>query len=303
MDPRPKYPVYGFFKRLHADFASAHRSEAFRSACYIYGINPDVRVRGPSFLGGHIERLLSTMLGKMLQLPGATGGDVTQRDGYDPAEQAELTLQEFEHWLIREICRYHLKPHGGLGKVTPLQKWQDGVEMHGALVPPGIDLEQLNRRFLPWISRTVSAKGIKFGYRHYWHPDLTPRIGDSVTVHYDERTIQAVYPELDGKLVTAGVTGTFPDVTLAEWNAAATTSRKRGRGYQQAEVARLVEANQQEVLNARIRTREQRRMRKRAEREGASHSSPPTSHQEPAKSAWLPVTELEEVEWLKPRLS
>ena len=89
------YPMHGFFKRLHADFASAHRSEAFRSACHAYGIDPDVRVRGPSHLGGHIERLIGTMSDKMLLLPGATGGDVTKRDGQGPLERPMAELDAY----------------------------------------------------------------------------------------------------------------------------------------------------------------------------------------------------------------
>jgi putative transposase len=44
------YPMHGFFKRLHADHA-AHRAEVFRSACHAYGIDPDIRPRGPAHFG------------------------------------------------------------------------------------------------------------------------------------------------------------------------------------------------------------------------------------------------------------
>jgi putative transposase len=50
------YPIHGFFKRLHADHAGSHRAEVFRSACHAYGIDPDIRPRGPAHFGGHIER-------------------------------------------------------------------------------------------------------------------------------------------------------------------------------------------------------------------------------------------------------
>jgi len=298
------YLMHGFFKRLHADFASAHRSEAFRSACHAYGIDPDVRVRGPSHLGGHIERLIGTMSDKMLLLPGATGGDVTKRDGHDPEQDAAMTLDEFERWLIREICIYHHSPHEGLGKIAPAQMWTDGVRGHGGLVPPGLDVEQLTRRFLPWRDRTVRAHGIFIDHCRYWHASLAPRIGLQITVHVDDQTITTVYPEIDGMLVAANVVGTIPDVTRAEWKAAAAALRKQGRAYQQdggqAEIARLVHANRKEVLDAKMRTREQRQARKRLEREGTSHGILPKTDNEKPKANWLPVDELEEVEWLKP---
>lgn len=72
-----------------------------------------------------------------------------------------MTLEEFERWFIREICRYHHSAHEGLGKLAPAQMWADGVVAHGSLVPPGIDVEQLTRRFLPWLERTVTARGVQ----------------------------------------------------------------------------------------------------------------------------------------------
>lgn len=64
--------------------------------------------------------------------------------------------------------------------------------------------------------------------------------------------------------------------------------------------ARLVHANRKEVLDAKMRTREQRQARKRLEREGTSHRILPKTANETPKANWLPVDELEEVEWLKP---
>ena len=299
------YPMHGFFKRLHADFASAHRAEAFRSACHTYGIDPDVRPRGASHLGGHIERLIGTMSEKMLLLPGATGGDVTKRDGYDPSETSAMTLEEFERWFIREICRYHMTPHEGLGKIAPAQMWADGLAAHGSLVPTGLDVEQLTRRFLPWVERTVTAGGVQIGHRRYWHESFATRIGLKIMIHVDERTIQEVYPQIDEKLVAARVVGSFPHVTKVEWDAAAAALRNRGRAFQQSggqtEIARLVHANRQEVQGATIRTREQRCLRKRLEREGISHSAgPPPEGLQEERAKWLPVEELGEVKWLKP---
>ena len=299
------YPIHGFFKRLHADHAGSHRAEVFRSACHAYGIDPDIRPRGPAHFGGHIERLIGTMCEKMLLLPGATGGDVTKRDGHDVEAAATMTLEEFERWFVREICRYHHTPHDGLGRIAPAQRWQDGAAEHGALVPLGIDVAQLTRRFLPWVERTVTAGGVQIGHRRYWHESFATRIGLKIMIHVDERTIQEVYPQIDEKLVAARVVGSFPHVTKVEWDAAAAALRNRGRAFQQSggqtEIARLVHANRQEVQGATIRTREQRCLRKRLEREGISHSAgPPPEGLQEERAKWLPVEELGEVKWLKP---
>jgi putative transposase len=299
-----EYPMHGFFKRLHADHAGSHRAEVFRSACHAYGIDPDVRPRGPAHFGGHIERLIGTMCEKMLLLPGATGGDVTKRDGHDVEAAATMTIEEFERWFVREICRYHHTPHDGLGRIAPAQRWQDGAAEHGALVPLGIDVVQLTRRFLPWVERTITAGGVRIDHRRYWHESFATRLGLKIMIHVDERTIQEVYPQIDEALVSAGVVGSYPHVTKVEWDAAAAEHRRRGTVYQQggaeAKIARLVYANREEVRDSKIRTRQHRQARKRLEREGVSHAAAPPQSDAAARANWLPLAELGEVEWLKP---
>src|SRR3546814_8098850 len=103
--------MHGLFRRLHADQAKPHRSEAFRRACVRNGIGPDVRRPGPAHLGGHIERLIGTMIGKLRLLPGATGSNVAARDGYDAEADAAMTLVEFERWLLCQIAIYRSEEH------------------------------------------------------------------------------------------------------------------------------------------------------------------------------------------------
>src|SRR3546814_9561979 len=57
------YPMHGLFRRLHADQAKPHRSEAFRRACVRNGIGPDVRRPGPAHLRSeeHTSELQSLM--------------------------------------------------------------------------------------------------------------------------------------------------------------------------------------------------------------------------------------------------
>lgn len=298
-----EYPMHGFFRKLHADHVGSHRAEVFRSACKTYGIDPDVRPRGPAHYGTHIERLIGTMTRRMRLLPGATGGNVTARDGHDAEADAAMTLEEFERWLVREICRYHHTPHEGLGRVAPAQMWSTGVESHGPLAPPGVDIEQLTRRFLPWVERTVQSGGVKIDHIRYWHESLAPRLGLKVMIHYDDRTIQEVYPVIDGVLVAAAAVGNYPNVTRPEWDVAVAARRHSGVVYQhaggQAEIARLVHANRQEVLNAKSRTRGLRDARKRLEREGVSHAAQPANQEVSNVPSWVSVADLHDEGWLK----
>ena len=297
------YPMYGQFRRLHADHAAPHRAESFRRACLANGIDPDIRPRGPAHFGGHIERLIGTMVGRMRLLPGATGGNVTQRDGYDAGMAAAMTLAEFERWLLLQIAIYHNAPHKGLGGQCPAQAWKMAVSGHLPLLPACPDVQHLTRQFLPVRQRTVQAYGVQILHRRYWHPVLAPRIGQQITVHHDERTLQEVYAEIDGQFVTLPVVGHYPDVSEPEWEAERQRLRREGAAFQadgaQAATARYIEAARREVLAARQRTASSRQERKRREREGVSHSPQAKGGIERAEVRWLPAADLPQDDWLK----
>ena len=297
------YPMHGQFKRLHADHAAPHRAESFRRACLANGIDPDIRPRGPAHFGGHIERLIGTMVGKMRLLPGATGSNVTQRDGYDAGKAAAMTLEEFERWLLLQIGIYHNAPHKGLDGICPAQAWERAVIGHGPLLSVFPDVAHLTRQFLPARERTVHAYGVQILHRRYWHSSLAPRIGQKVTIHHDERTLQEVYAEIDGVFVPLAVVGQYPDVSEPEWEAERQRQRRKGVAFQadgaRAATARYIHAARQEVLSARDRTTRTRQERKRQEREGVSHAELVTTVDGGAVPVWVPVSELEVAGWLK----
>jgi putative transposase len=298
-----EYPMYGQFKRLHADHAAPHRAESFRRACLANGTDPDVRPRGPAHFGGHIERLIGTMIGKMRLLPGATGSNVTQRDGYDAGAAAALTIEEFERWLVLQIGIYHNTPHSALDGRCPAQVWAEATSESEPLISPGLDAEHLMRQFLPADEYTVRSSGIHILHRRYWHPELKTRIGLKVMIHSDERTLQEVYADIDGQFVPLSVVGHYPDVTEPEWEAARKRLRGEGAAYQadgaMAATARYIHAARQEVLTAKERTRQSKQQRKRQEREGTSHGKVAKPRVETQPAVWLPVAELEDKGWLK----
>ena len=301
------YPMYGLFRRLHADQAKPHRSEAFRRACVRNGIDPDVRKPGPAHLGGHIERLIGTMVGKLRLLPGATGSNVLARDGHDAEAEAAMTLAEFERWLLCQIAIYHYTPHSALGGLCPAQMWEREAARHGPLLPLSVNSDQLFRQFLPSTSLTVHPKGVRIKYRHYWHQALAVRLGQKVEISWDERTIRHVYAELDGGYVELPITGEYPDVGEADWEAARARVRGLGRAYQadggRAATARAIAAANQEIHRARVRTKEARRQAKRREGEGTTLADlriPREPEKPPVQ--WKSVADLGEDDWLQERI-
>lgn len=122
------WPVSGIPERLHLDNAKEFRSAALKQGCVEHGIDIDYRpVRTPHY-GGHIERLIGTMMGKVHLLPGTTFSDVRAKGDLDPSKSAAMTLDEVESWLAHAIAGvYHRELHRSIG-VTPLVAWQRGLE-------------------------------------------------------------------------------------------------------------------------------------------------------------------------------
>lgn len=287
------YPMHGIFDRLHCDYAKPHRSQAFRSACIANGIDPDVRPLGPSHLGGHIERLIGTFVGKMKLIPGATGSNVSQRDGYDPRDAAVMTLPEFERWLIFQIAAYHNRPHAGLDGLSPAHAWALALEGRPHALPTTLNPERLMRQFLPGVEVQVHSFGVVIRRRKYFASFLNDKIGLKVVVRIDERDLNVVYLEWDGDFIPLNATFSYPNVSEQEWEAARKQRRQLEDNFQndgiQAETARLVHQGRQEVLQAAKRTRQVRNGLKRIEGEGRGHGSATT----PAPTGQV-------VEWVDP---
>jgi len=125
------WPVQGLMARLHLDNAREFRSEALRRGCEQYNISIGYRpVRTPHY-GGHIERLIGTMMGKLHLLPGTTFSDTRIKGDLDPEKYAAMTLDEVERWLTHQIAGlYHGQTHGALG-IPPSVAWKRGIEGDG----------------------------------------------------------------------------------------------------------------------------------------------------------------------------
>ncbi len=81
------------------------------------------RIPGEPHYGGHIERLIGTMMGAVRLLPGTTHGNPAAKGDYKSDKAARLTLRELERWIGHEIAgRYHNSIHSAL-KRPPIQQF------------------------------------------------------------------------------------------------------------------------------------------------------------------------------------
>lgn len=168
-----RWDVWGVMTTIHTDNGAEFRSDNFRQSCLMHGINLEFRpVKQPRY-GGHIERLLGTLLTEIHDLPGTTFSSVKDREGYDSDRHAAMTKSEFETWLVTLICKvYHQRLHKGIG-MPPARKWEIGIfgnaETPGRGLPPRpADRLSLLLDFLPSFRRSVQTYGVEIeGLRYY----------------------------------------------------------------------------------------------------------------------------------------
>ena len=168
-----EWPVSGIPEYLHVDNGREFESAALMRGTEEYGMTLVHRpVRQPSY-GGHIERLIGTMMGAVHLLPGTTFSNVAQKGEYPSASRASLTLAELERWLALEIAAYHTRVHAVLRR-PPMRVWRDGLARR--LHPPRqvSDPQRFFLEFLPGVRRLVRRDGIRVFAIQYWDNILSP---------------------------------------------------------------------------------------------------------------------------------
>ena len=197
------WPMSGLPRLIHVDNAKEFHSQALVRGCQEYSIVIEHRPRRQPHLGGHIERLIGTMMGAVHLLPGTTFSNAGEKGSYDSEDRAALTLPELERWLAIQIAGvYHLTVHSALGK-APLEAWREGVAERKQPLRYPLSAEQFFLDFLPAEPRLVQRDGIHFHQIRYWDNVLSPwagRLKKPLLVKYDPRNLSRVYVrDLDGK--------------------------------------------------------------------------------------------------------
>jgi len=192
-----EWPVCGLPELVFMDNAKEFHAEALRSAAQEYGIDLEFRPLGRPHFGGHIERLVGTMMGAVHLIPGTTFSNIAERGDYSSAKNAVMTLPELERWFALQVHVYHSTIHSSL-KITPLAAWKQAV---AARETPIRRISESNQHtffldLLPGERRKIRRDGIRLFNIHYWHNVLSPlagRIGAPVLVKYDPRDLSTIY--------------------------------------------------------------------------------------------------------------
>jgi transposase InsO family protein len=111
------WPIYGVPTTIHLDNAKEFHSQALARGSREHGIELTYRPPGLPHYGGHIERLIGTLMGEIHLLPGTTFSSVADLGEYDSAKKSVMTLKELEQWLTLQICGvYHNSRHSAPGQ-------------------------------------------------------------------------------------------------------------------------------------------------------------------------------------------
>jgi putative transposase len=153
------WSTFGLPEIIHVDNGAEFHSRAFERGCQQHGIRIDYRPPATPRFGGHIERLMGTLMGRVHALPGTTFSDIAARGDYASEARAILTFREFERILVMEVLGpYHNEVHQGLGR-TPVAAWADGVS--GMTLRAPVDPDGLLLDFLPFEERVVRRDGVR----------------------------------------------------------------------------------------------------------------------------------------------
>lgn len=189
--------AHGLPEVIHVDNGREFHSRAFERGCQQYGIRIAYRPPATPRFGGHIERLMGTLMGRVHAFPGSTSSNVVARGNYDSEATAILSFREFERILALEVLGpYHNEIHSGLGR-TPATAWADGVSNMNLRAPS--DAAALLLDFLPFEERIIRRDGVRmFGivYQDGALAHLVDHGPGKLRVKYDPRDLSAVFVEL-----------------------------------------------------------------------------------------------------------
>ena len=260
------WPAQGKPRSIHVDNGRDFQSHTFRTACAEWGIDLVHRPPGSPHFGGHIERLIGTMMGAVHLLPGTTQSSIAAKGDYDAEGMATMTLSEFDRWFALEICRYNNRIHSSLG-CTPIAKWEALSEQMTRDIP--FEMEAFQVSFLPSELRKIRRDGIHLFQIRYWSDALVAHIGrgdGTAVVRYDPRDISMIWVELeDGRYVEARYRNLeIPPVSLWEYREAMRKARALGKsGSNELVLAELIRQQRQIEAESRGLTKAERRSRER----------------------------------------
>lgn len=256
------WAAQGIPSAIYVDNGAEFHARAFERACSEYQIDLRHRPPGTPRYGGHIERLIGTMMGAIHLLPGSHFSNIFERGDLDAEAEAVMTLRELETWLALEITgSYHARVHSAL-ETTPAAAWAARTNEVRVQIPA--DLRQFLVDFLPSELRVLQRDGLHLFHIRYWADELRWLMGREsrkFTLKYDPRDLSRIFVLTENGIIEARPADlTRPAIALWEHRAARRALREAGRRSVDEElIFRTVEAQRDLVDSAERQTKAIRR--------------------------------------------
>jgi putative transposase len=293
------WPMHGRVGIIHLDNAAEFHAKALERGCQQHGFRLEYRAPATPHHGGHIERLMGTLMQRVHALPGTTFANVVQRGGYPSEQRAVLTLREFERVLALEVLGpYHNDVHTALQR-TPAAAWADWIAGGGQPMVPA-DPAAFVQDFLPFEERVVGREGLRLFGIHYYDGALASLIGTGtkLRVKYDPRDLGAVFAEMPGggHLRVPYADFARPMITLWEHRQAVRTLRAEGRRtIDEQAIFAAIEAQRRVVADAYAESKAARRAAVRAPGGQDVPASPQPTVAEDDPDARVPVITADDI--------
>ena len=275
------WDIWGFMDNVHTDNGADFRSETLIKACVLHDINIDYRPLGKTNYGGHIERMIGTVMAETHLIPGTTFSSTKEKGKYDPEKNAVMTFSELEKWLISFITKiYHKRVHHGIG-MTPEEKFLDGMlrdEAAGMAAKPD-NPQTIYLDFLPSFKRTIQRNGVNIDGLNYYDGVLRPFIHavDETTgkkkkfiFKRDPKNIAEVwfYNEVDNNYYRIPAADqSIEHLTLFEFNELKKRAKERqsktGRRVSEREILMAYDELHQHVESTKEKTKKAKRQNER----------------------------------------
>ncbi|MEO3416081.1 Mu transposase C-terminal domain-containing protein [Roseovarius sp. CAU 1744] len=287
------WPAQGIPRAIYVDNGAEFHARAFGLACSEYQIDLQHRPPGTPRYGGHVERLIGTMMGAVHLLPGSHFSNIFERGDLDAEAEAVMTLQELETWLALEITgSYHVRVHSAL-ETTPAAAWAAHTDEARLRMPA--DLRQFLVDFLPSEQRVLQRDGFHLFHIRYWSDELRWLMGREsrkYMLKYDPRDLSRIFVLTgDGIIEARPADLTRPAITLWEHRAARRALREEGRRSVDEElIFRTIQAQRDLVESAERQTKAMRRHKARRAHLDPRPMIDVTPESEPQKALPAPET-------------
>ncbi len=187
-----EWDCYGIPQQLFLDNAWAHHSHSLENLARAIGQNGkfdtiDLVFRPPykARYGGLVETNFEWLADRIKQLLAGAIQSSDPKHVRDAAKKACLLYEDMNRFIQESIVEYNHTPHKAL-KMTPHEKWMEGMKMGFPIVPTLTD--EIRRQFLHLIpaTRQINDKGIcVFGMQY-----TSPIVASAARIGMDKEPIQ-----------------------------------------------------------------------------------------------------------------